>query len=529
MTRGQSVGAVPYLRRRTAWRALDSYRRWVGKAVGWWSILYMLFWLVIFVIAGVETLQPLAQPLPSPAPLLAAAGAVLLALSLLGGRTPPLILDRRDLYRLALGPQIPWLVLRWRYGVKQASWVVVALLLGGIWSLVAPPLFGGSAPFAAPVLALVALLLLDLRWLRYVGHSWNDVGPAYAARSAANRALLLLGGGALLLLAADALTLYLGAQGQVLRALNPLAALTDSSPLTLVVPLLLAALSRLAVTRSLAQQWPPRFAPQSLVLTQLQAMRTFQLLAVLAGGGLGARNPDDGERRRLLDALYDKPGATRPRRSLPMPGPQAPQWAGLAWRTASALYRRPLPRLGGALLLALLAASTTLFSGGSLAQAVTPAGAPATTGNLLGGALTTLLAALFVARAAAGLLGPYFDAGVRPVDALTRSFGRSLPAFLILACMLVVALVAGSAAGLLPGGQLPLPTLIGAVTLIGIVVLALEKYSSWSGAAASRLEPQLVAAMLAALPALLLGALGVGDWTLISQLLLLGLVSIIAV
>ena len=32
-----------------------------------------------------------------------------------------------------------------------------------------------------------------------------------------------------------------------------------------------------------------------------------------------------------------------------------------------------------------------------------------------------------------------------------------------------------------------------------------EKYSSWSGAAASRIEPQLVAAMLAALPALLLG------------------------
>ena len=69
------TAAVPYLRRRTVGRAAESYRRWIGRAVGWWTILYLIFWLVVFVIAGVETIEPLPTFLPSPAAVLAAAGA----------------------------------------------------------------------------------------------------------------------------------------------------------------------------------------------------------------------------------------------------------------------------------------------------------------------------------------------------------------------------------------------------------------------------------------------------------------------
>ena len=161
----------------------------------------------------------------------------------------------------------------------------------------------------------------------------------------------------------------------------------------------------------------------------------------------------------------------------------------------------------------------------------TAAPASSTTG-MLGGALGVLLAALLLARTASGLLGPHFDIGVKPVDPLTRSFGRTLPAIGILVVLLVPAALLlgwlGASAGAAVSLDSLLPALIGAARC-SVWWFSASKYSSWSGAAASRIEPQLVAAMLAALPALLLGAFGVGDWTLITQFLLLGLVAIIPV
>ncbi len=537
------TGAVPYLRRRTVGRAAESYRRWIGRAVGWWTILYLIFWLVVFVIAGVETIEPLPTFLPSPAAVLAAAGAVVLVLTLIGGRAPPLTLDKRDLYRLALGPQQPWAVLRWRYRVKQAGAVVAALIIGAVWSLLAPALFGLQAWYAAPELAILALLLLDLRWLRYVSHAHH--GP-HAARAAANRTSLLVAGVLAFFMAGVAvLNFTSGVGGAESPVLLPLAGLTINSPWVLLIPLIALFNTQLAVVNSLRTEWPPRFAPQSLVLSQLQALRTSQLMAVMAGmsggfgGGMGlAGIGDSGQRRRLLDALHDRPGATKPRRSLPLPGSQAPQWLAIAWRSAVALYRRPLLRLGFTLVAALLAVVAVLAAhgGGPLLNAAgldgTAAPASSTTG-MLGGALGVLLAALLLARTASGLLGPHFDIGVKPVDPLTRSFGRTLPAIGILVVLLVPAALLlgwlGASAGAAVSLDSLLPALIGAASLLGLVVLSLEKYSSWSGAAASRIEPQLVAAMLAALPALLLGAFGVGDWTLITQFLLLGLVAIIPV
>lgn len=535
--RNASSGAVPYLRRRTVGRAAESYRRWVGRAVGWWTLLYLAFWLVVFVIAGVETLAPLPTFLPSPAGVIAAAGALVVLFTLLGGRTPPLTLDRRDLYRLALAPERPWDVLRWRYRVKQAGAAVAGALLGAVWSLLAPALFGFDAWYAAPALAILALVLLDLRWLRYAAHAHH--GP-HAAKLPANRASLLVGGALLLILAGLAASHFLGVTGGVSTELEPLAGLTVNSPWVLLLPVVALFNTQLAVVNSLRSEWPPRFGPQSLVLSQLQALRTSQMMALMAGvsggfgGGMGLGGlGDDGQRRRLLDALHDRPGATKPRRSLPLPPPHAPQWLGLAWRSASALYRRPLLRLAFSLLLAFSAAMAVLLASG-VGPALTPGAADAdpNTGGVLGGALGVLLAAFYLARVTSGLLGPYFDIGVRPVDPLTRSFGRALPAAALLVVLLVPAAVLLTVLG--PQGGAPaldalLPGLIGALSLVGLVVLALEKYSSWSGAAPSRLEPQIVAALLAALPALLLGAFGVGDWTLLTQFLLLGLVALIPV
>lgn len=57
----------------------------------------------------------------------------------------------------------------------------------------------------------------------------------------------------------------------------------------------------------------------------------------------------------------------------------------------------------------------------------------------------------------------------------------------------------------------------------------LEKYASWSGVAASRWEPQLVAALVTALPMLVLTALGAPTWTLPAQFLLLAVIWLISV
>ena len=106
--------AVAYLRRRTVWRAMHTYRVWVGKAVGWWSVLYLIFWLVIFALSGAEAIQrrdqPFSHAVPTYAALLVAALFLLRAFS---GRTPPVVLDRRDLFRLGLAPVVPWQLAHW--------------------------------------------------------------------------------------------------------------------------------------------------------------------------------------------------------------------------------------------------------------------------------------------------------------------------------------------------------------------------------------------------------------------------------
>jgi cytochrome b561 len=127
---------------------------------------------------------------------------------------------------------------------------------------------------------------------------------------------------------------------------------------------------------------------------------------------------------------------------------------------------------------------------------------------LLSGALGVLLAALLIARAGSVLLGPEFAVGVLPVEPAERTLGRVTPGallFLVLAVPVVTYLGVG------------LGELLGAATLVLVVLLALEKYASWSGSGASRWEAQIVAAILAALPSLVLSAFGVPGWIVGAQ------------
>lgn len=494
-TAGATGGAdaVAYLRRRTVARSFRAYREWVGRAVGWWTLVYLLAWLVVFVVAGLEALTPLADPLDPPRGVLAGGLALLFVSLAWAGRVPPVILDRRDLYRLGAAPVEPWLALRWRFTVKLVGAAALGAALGVVWTALAPALFGRPAPWAAPALALALVARFAGAWLRYGAGQAPAWGWAVAA-------------------------------GGVAVAVAPFGladALSSASPVVLVLPAALAALALVLARRSLREEWPPRFAAQSLVLTQLQAMRTLQLMAGLAGFARQAA-ADGGERRRLLAALHDRPGATRPRRSLPLVSASAPRWQATAWRTASDLWRRSPPRLALAVLLAGAGAVAAVLANHGAAPVQAGAATPAagTAAGLLGGAVGVLLAALVVARAGSSLLGPEFALGALPVEPTDRSLGRVAPG-----ATLMLAFALGAAAWFGVGGA----GLVGATSLILIVLFALEKYATWSGSGSGRWEAQVVAAILAALPSLVLAAFGVPGWTVGTQVGLLLVVLLVAV
>ncbi len=526
------MNAIAYLRRRTIWRSAHGYATWVGRAVGWWTIVYLMFWVVVFAIAGVETLVRLTEPLPIAVPLalgLAVTGAF--ALLAAAGRAPPVVVDRRDLYHLALAPTIPYDVLRLRLDVRRMLRLALGAAAGAVWSIVAPPLFHLQVPWAAPALALLAMAHADVTWLRYAGFRRPD-GDGRAARTTAWGLIAV----AVAAGAVAALPLWRNAlDAPWLGAVGLTGALTRPEAWTLLVPVGLALVAHRAVRRSLLRTWPPRFAAQSLVLTQLQAMRTLQILAGVAGMGASLRELDAGERVRLLAALHDRPGASRPRRSLRPPPVDAAPWRAIAWRAASTLVRRPRGAQVRLALLAVAAVGAVFAAAGVLlGPPPVPVGAPGTPtevpadtlGAAFVGAIGVLSAAWLLARTAAGLLGPPLTTRGLPIDTTERTRGRLTPAGLVLAVATVPALgalafVAGRSGSGSVLGPDPVGLVAAAVVLAATVLVALEKYATWSGAVARGWEATLVAALVASLPALVLGMLGVPGWALPTQVALL--------
>lgn len=497
--------AIADLRRHTLGRATRGYVAWIGRAVGWWTIGYLIFWIALFTVSAVQSLPPLEPPLPATVPV-ALAGLAALAFAGLGalGPTPSVSLDRRDLYRLALAPLEPYAVLRHRLRVKRATAAAGGALAGAAWTVVAPAWAGAAAPWAAPGLALAAIAWTDLAWLRYAGFRRPDAVGAVARRA-------VLAAIALAVTGALAGTLLGIALDPAWAALGPAGALATRHPLALVAPALLALAAHHAVRRSLASAWPPRFAPQSQVLTQLHAMRTFQMIAAAAGLPT-QREADAFARDRLLGALHDRADAVRPRRSLRPPPADAPRWRAIAWRAASAWIRRPAwPRLVS--VATTLAAAAGALAVGGIVAGRSPAAAVPTE---LGGAVDPLgqsilfAAAVFgvawwTARAWAPWLGPTLPTGTLPIDARTRTGGRLAVGAGALGLSLVAVTAVGVAAGFAP----TLPTIGGAAVLLVTVGAVLEKYGSWSGVGAGGWEAQVVAALVAAVPttvAVLVGA-----------------------
>lgn len=537
----RTEAALDYLRSRTVKRAFRGYVEWIGRAVGWWTIGYLLFWAVIYFIAGVETLVRLDQPLPAFLHQgLAGIATVLFAGLALAGRAPPLSLDRRDLYRLALGPASEAPVLRLRQNTRRALLLVIGAFIGGVWTLVAPYFFHISTPWAAPALALLALAYGEAGWSRYARREGPAEGRA-AGGFTSDVAWLILA--AVVTCALSALS---GFVGPTLAAFGALSALTSASPVTLIVPAALAAGSLLITRRTLTAGWPRRFLPQSLVLTQLQAMRTFQLIAGMAGIPRARGGGDSGERQRLLAALHDKPGAVRPKRSLPMPPASSPQRRAFAWRTAQALFRRT--RLAQAWLVigSLTAATALLLSSGQVALLVAPV--VSTTGELVaattaggfGVALGVLLSAAWLAVVTGSAVGPSIPRSNLPINPIARSMGRLTPFALMLGAavvlVLLLAFVADTWLGapnlsalLVPAGVSVSQSALAVVATALCCCFTLEKYSSWTGSAPGAWECVLIAALLTAMPAMVAVAFGVPGWALGAQLVVTIIVYLISV
>lgn len=462
---GALAGAgVAYLRNLTLRRAARGYAEWVGRAVGWWTIVYLLFWLVVFTISGIELLGRTDEPLPIPlAPAFATTLTMVFGSLVYRARSAPVFVNRRDVYRLVLSGAQPFTVLRWPFIKQWALLGFIGMFIGSAYAVVAPFWLHHQAWFAGPALALVLISHLNLSWIRY----WQWDNP-----EADLRYLLLLpvaSGFALL--------------GIFVPGLGLTGAFASASPWSLLFPLLLAGASAYVVHRTLERTYPPRFAAQSFVLSELQAMRTSNLLAGISGV---PGNDDPAYRARLLASLHDKPGVTRPTRSLRPPAAGASQWQAIGWRTLSMLWRRPLLSQGRLLLEFLLVTAVVVF-------------AP------LAGSFGLLAAAVVMSGLAAFSMGVGGYARDLPISAWHRTIGRALPA----AVLAVLAAFAGDFIGL---GLQSVPSSASNLMLTTAVLLStvlwLEKYSSWTSAPARRFEPRMVAALLASAPALLLTAFG---------------------
>lgn len=471
----EPAAGVAYLRNLTLRRATREYVDWIGKSVGWWTILYLLFWMVVFAISGIELLGRLDEPLPIPIGVPIATTFTFIFGSLIyRARAAPVHVNRRDVYRLVLSGVQPFAVLRWPFIKRWATLGFIGLALGTVFAVVAPYWLHYHAWFAGPGLALILISHLNLTWIRY--NQWGNP-------DADLRTIILLP-------VATAFSLI----GVFLPTIGLTAAFNSNSPLSLFLPLLLAVGSSYVVHRTLERSYPPRFAAQSFVLSELSAMRQLNLIAGMAGI---PADFDPAYRARLLATLHDKPGVTKPSRSIRPPRPGAPQFQAIAWRTFSMLYRR---HLGAQLRLVVQFAATVAVI----------YFAP------LAGSFGLLLAALVMSNLAAFTLGVGGYPRHYPLSAWHRTIGRVIPAGIL---AVLAAVVADVLAVTLGGAPAPVPgDLILTASMLLSAVLWLEKYSSWTGAPPRRMEPWIVAALLASAPVLLLTAFGAPGLVLPVQL-----------
>ena len=455
-----SAVSLERLRRLTLQRATATYTHWVERSVGWGTLVWMVFWLVFYAVAASQVVIFNVKPsvnsaLPIISSLLVAAVVAYVTLT---RRTPPVILNRQDLYRVGLAPVTPARVLAWEFAYSRGIGFFIGVLIGLIWWLMAYAFFRLEPIYAPLALGLWFVAVLDWGWLQYTGWSRIWVLPA----------LLLV-----------------GVAGDLVFSIGGSSALLSANPLGLVLPAVAAILGGVWSRVSLTSTYPPLFATHSLILSQLRAMNLTMVMV--------QRPPDPDVRRRLVQTLRSGSPALRPTRFLPIPRAAGPIGA-IAWRVALTLYRRSiLEQLGVVFQLAVLIAAST---------------------STIEGVVGKLLLMLALSVAVPRLLGPVF--GNLPVDTVTRTLGRILPGIAIIAVLTGLAFVAQ---GLISGVSSAVILTSALHSLIALV--ALEKLSTRFKTPPTSRDVALLSAFIAVLPEVTLGILGVKGSLLEVQLGLL--------
>ncbi|MEJ2667456.1 MAG: hypothetical protein P8Z81_10220, partial [Deinococcales bacterium] len=212
------------LERRMLRRRVGRGYRWVGRTFGWSTIIYLIFWIALFVVGGVQSAAPLAHPVAaSVLPIAIDAVAVLALVSVLLQRTPPVVVGRPHAHLLGLAPWPARRVLRPRLLGYFMSRVLVGAVVGTAAWLLVSILFARSAPALVALGAALWLLRSALALLVYERRAlaWPLValasllaaagaasGPLGVEQGAGAPALAAVVAGALALLAAGLALAY---------------------------------------------------------------------------------------------------------------------------------------------------------------------------------------------------------------------------------------------------------------------------------------------------------------------------------
>lgn len=445
---------IRYLRRRTVWRAVRSFLKWVGQAIGWSYVAYVAFFFVAFVISGLDEIPRLREPYPIGVipPPTGLGVSLFILIRIVFSRRPPVTLNRKDLYRLALAPVPPLECLRWPLARNRLGYGTFGLIIGLIWSVLTVRLFGVATPWAGPALMLFAISFFNLSWLNY---SERQRG-SWSAGIVIN----------LLAVSLSMLTFLDTGMGL-------LAAVYSGSPLSLLPPLLLFLLSTRAVRSDLRGQFPPLFASQCFILGEI---RSLVLASYLTGSIV-----DLDRMRSIYAQLRGKTVARKPGRSIPPFPAKWGRWAPYAWRSTLLLYRRSIWGQLGLLALIMMVSFT------GIGRSAGP----------IGWISEVLLTGFLISR----LIGPGLPRGTLPTQPLWRTVGRVLPGSLVasygIAAFLILPVIIG---------PMTIGTMIHVVTLPLLGLLLLEKISFWTGMSHTKMEVLFGASFLAMIPTLILGS-----------------------